>query len=388
MPTPGKAKNPKPSLGLVEPVPNTPTTPAITPSTSSTTEGSPTQLLQQQSKSGVTHVKITWPSGNSEGLRMKDFKYVNKHQALGRGDQGTVYEVEHTPTGKHYALKDFQIKDMHDTSPQSCFSAFSSELVTFFQKVDTTHVVRVYDIYTNEEQRKMKVLMELMDLGSLTDVLFKLKATKTCPNGSESYGRTETDGNDNGQRYGRLCNWDLCYLARSILKAVHALHTKGIIHRDLKPSNVLVNSRGEIKVCDFGVSKLLEATNQLATTTTGSQLFFAPERIVPGKGYSFPADIWSVGVFLGYCAVGQHPISEKVFDVMTKVSDAGFQLTLPTDLGLDEDFVNLVKKCCTNSTVERPTAEKLLAEDPFLKKYPCEGEGGRPKFLDFVTAPS
>jgi serine/threonine protein kinase len=321
---------------------------------------------------------------------MKDFKHVNKKEALGRGDQGIVYKVLHEPTNKYYALKDFEMRDIAANVSHNSYSAFANELVTFYQKVDTTHVVRVYDVYSNGG--KMKVLMELMELGSLTDVLARLKAKKirtacsTHRAEGQYYCGCPMEGTDKFKPYGRLCNHDLSYVAYSILSAVNSLHTKQIIHRDLKPSNVLVNAAGVVKVCDFGVSKLLEASNQLATTTTGSQLFYAPERIVPKKGYTFPADIWSAGVLLGYCATGQHPISERVFDVMTSVSQSEFQMSLPSGIDLDPDFVDLVQKCCTNDSSARPSAQSLLTH-PFVVKYEGDRAGG-PKFLPYCLSPS
>ena len=75
-----------------------------------------------------------------------------------------------------------------------------------------------------------------------------------------------------------------------------------IMHRDVKPTNVLVNSRGEVKLCDFGVSGQLEKS--LAKTNIGCQSYMAPERI-KGESLAMPStytvasDVWSLGlVFL------------------------------------------------------------------------------------------
>jgi mitogen-activated protein kinase kinase len=62
------------------------------------------------------------------------------------------------------------------------------------------------------------------------------------------------------------------------LKALKDEHN--IIHRDVKPTNILVNSRGQIKICDFGVSGNLVAS--IAKTNIGCQSYMAPERIASG----------------------------------------------------------------------------------------------------------
>ena len=79
-----------------------------------------------------------------------------------------------------------------------------------------------------------------------------------------------------------------------------------IMHRDIKPSNILVNSRGQIKLCDFGVSSELE--NSVADTFVGTGTYMAPERI-QGSPYTVKSDVWSVGLTLMELAIGKFPFS-------------------------------------------------------------------------------
>lgn len=81
-----------------------------------------------------------------------------------------------------------------------------------------------------------------------------------------------------------------------------------IMHRDIKPSNVLVNSRGSIKLCDFGVSG--ELVNSIADTFVGTSTYMAPERIQGGK-YSIKSDVWSVGLTLMELAIGRFPFDNS-----------------------------------------------------------------------------
>lgn len=78
------------------------------------------------------------------------------------------------------------------------------------------------------------------------------------------------------------------------------------MHRDIKPSNVLVNSRGQIKLCDFGVSS--ELVNSVADTFVGTGTYMAPERI-QGSPYTVKSDVWSVGLTLFELAIGKFPFS-------------------------------------------------------------------------------
>uniref|UniRef100_UPI0009B41A87 dual specificity mitogen-activated protein kinase kinase 2-like n=1 Tax=Monopterus albus TaxID=43700 RepID=UPI0009B41A87 len=78
-----------------------------------------------------------------------------------------------------------------------------------------------------------------------------------------------------------------------------------IMHRDVKPSNILVNSRGEIKLCDFGVSGQL--IDSMANSFVGTRSYMSPERL-QGTHYSVQSDVWSMGLSLVELAIGRYPI--------------------------------------------------------------------------------
>merc|ERR1719253_518871 len=84
--------------------------------------------------------------------------------------------------------------------------------------------------------------------------------------------------------------------------AMKYLHEKQVLHRDLKPQNLFLMENGDIRVGDFGMSKVVKA-NEKFQTVVGTPYYIAPE-VITEKPYSYPADIWSMGcIFHHLCAL-------------------------------------------------------------------------------------
>ena len=107
-------------------------------------------------------------------------------------------------------------------------------------------------------------------------------------------------------------SWVMFYSAE-ILVVLKYLHKNHIIYRDLKPENVMIDSAGHIKLIDFGFAKKLASQSQFRTSTNcGTIGYTAPEVISEGAtGYSFSADLWSLGIVISELLTGNLPFEDR-----------------------------------------------------------------------------
>jgi eukaryotic-like serine/threonine-protein kinase len=107
---------------------------------------------------------------------------------------------------------------------------------------------------------------------------------------------------------------EILSLGVQVAGALEEAHEQGVVHRDLKPSNIMVTPKGQAKVLDFGLAKLLEpvgtpeVTLSLADThgPVGTALYMSPEQ-AEGKLVDSRTDLWSFGVVLYEALAGKPP---------------------------------------------------------------------------------
>src|SRR5262245_8920997 len=114
-------------------------------------------------------------------------------------------------------------------------------------------------------------------------------------------------------RAGKFSPSEALAIAPKICEALQFAHEEGILHRDIKPENILLDTKGRLKIADFGIAKLVGDTKpEVTITATGATLgtphYMAPEQLEKPSEVDHRADIYSLGVVFYEMLTGELPI--------------------------------------------------------------------------------
>ncbi|XP_060525167.1 dual specificity mitogen-activated protein kinase kinase 7-like [Cylas formicarius] len=269
-------------------------------------------------------------------LYKTDIKDMEHMEELGSGTCGHVVKMRHRPSGKTIAVKQMRRSGNNDESKRIIMDI---EVVV---KSHCKYIVKCLGCFITEAE--VWICMELMD--TCFDKLLK-RIKRPVPE----------------KVLGKVCVATV--EALSYLKDQH-----NVIHRDVKPSNILLDARGNVKLCDFGISGRL-VDSMAKSRSAGCAAYMAPERIEPdprNPDYDVRADVWSLGITLVELATGAFPYPgcKTDFEVLTKVIGTD-PPSLPKDKHFSPEFRDFVACCLTKDKERRPKYAKLKSH-AFVKR--------------------
>ncbi|KAK4759821.1 hypothetical protein SAY87_022952 [Trapa incisa] len=209
------------------------------------------------------------------------------------------------------------------------------------------NIVRIHEVIGTKT--KIYIVMDYVSGGQLSDKLSYVKRLK------ESEARK---------------------LFQQLIDAVDYCHNRGVYHRDLKPENLLLDSKGNLKVSDFGLSAL-QKRGEMVSTACGSPCYMAPE-LLTNRGYDgAAADIWSCGVILFEMLSGSLPFNDcNIINLYEKIYKADYAFPA----WFTEAQKNIIWRILNPNAKTRVTAQEIM-EDAWFQVhyvpapiYECEGE--------------
>ncbi len=263
-------------------------------------------------------------SAAADPLVGKSIVHYRVVRRLGSGGMGVVYEAEDTRLGRSVALK-FLPPELAQDAP--ALERFQRE-ARAASALNHPGICMVYAL--EEHERQPFIVMELLEGRTLAQMM-----TERSPIEIES----------------------LISIGVQIADALESAHGRGIVHRDIKPGNVFVNSRGQVKILDFGLARVegarrgtggtvsrletLAAQQELTTagTAMGTVSYMSPEQ-ARGQVADARSDLFSLGTVLYQMATGALPFrgdtDAVVFDAILNrdpLPPAELNPSLPPELG-------------------------------------------------------
>jgi serine/threonine protein kinase len=261
-------------------------------------------------------------------------------RALGSGGMGEVFLAEDQRLKRAVALKVLPAAFASDPSRRERFEREAQAIAA----LNHPNIVTVHSVEQSGEVHFMT--MEYLEGSTLAELV---------PKGGMALNR-------------------LIALAGQIVDAVIAAHGRGIVHRDLKPANVIVGPGDRVKVLDFGLAKLREATEDVAQTLptreltgegkiVGTVAYMSPEQ-AEGKPVDERSDIFSLGVILYELATGTRPFGgDTSMSVLSSILRDTPKSVTELNPALPRDFSRVVRHCLQKDPDRRYQSAKDLRHD-------------------------
>mmetsp|Transcript_30218 Transcript_30218/g.74285 ORF Transcript_30218/g.74285 Transcript_30218/m.74285 type:complete len:493 (-) Transcript_30218:147-1625(-) len=279
------------------------------------------QLPSAQAASLEARLAVTFLSGDPQE------KYELASRPIGQGGMGTIYLATNRKSGKQSAVKKLLLSKTTD------LPALQNE-IAMMRTSAHPNVVEYLESFMFD--RCLWVVMEYMDGGSLTNILQMLQ-------------RKSID----------MSEGEMGAFSKATLEAMAFLHGLGRIHRDIKSDNILINSRGEVKIADFGFCVQLTQERDMRHSMVGTPYWMAPE-LVRGHKYDQKVDVWSLGIMLIEMAEFEPPyLKEQPLRALYLIATKGMP-KLKQQSKYSNTFLDFFGRCLANDPKNRSSAQDLL----------------------------
>lgn len=272
----------------------------------------------------VKRIKEHFMTSDEPPVTTKEYYRIGK--CIGKGAFGKVNLAIQKATQSLVAIKSINKQYLKDEGSKRKVM----QEVYILKKIRHWNVVHFFETF--ETEKYILLVMELCGGGDLLNYVRKRRRLKE----------------------------DLAkYFFKQIIEALHYIHQKNIVHRDIKLDNILLDHEGNVKICDFGVSKLVRP-GELMTEQCGTPAYIAPE-ILLDKGYKgYGVDVWSAGVVLYSMLYGTVPFKGNSMNELHKLIIRG-NVTFKDDIS--EEARDLLKRLLEWDPNLRLSTDQILRHE-------------------------
>ncbi|KRX08239.1 Protein kinase-like domain [Pseudocohnilembus persalinus] len=264
-----------------------------------------------------------------QGSQLQNYEVI---QQIGKGSFGIVCKIKRKTDEKIMVWKELTYGKMSDREKQQLVSE-----VNIIRELKNPNIVRYYDRIIDKKEQKIYIIMEYCEGGDMGVLLKKCKKEK-------DYIAEDVI-------------WKIFTQILTALNECHNRKSGKILHRDLKPANIFLDSQNNIKLGDFGLSKLMSDQSVFAYTHVGTPYYMSPEQINEAK-YNEKSDIWSAGCLLYEMAALRPPFeATNHLSLAIKIKAGKFE-RLP--MRYSEELQKLCQIMIQIDQNKRPNVEQLL----------------------------
>ena len=261
---------------------------------------------------------------------MENYEIIQK---IGTGSFGSVTKIKRKTDGKLLVWKEINYGSMSEKEKQQLVAE-----VNILRELRHPNIVRYYDRIIDKQNSKIFIVMEYCEGGDMGSVIKKCKKDR-------DYLPEELV-------------WKIFMQISLALHECHKRKEGKILHRDLKPANIFLDSSMNVKLGDFGLSRVLGSNSEFASTHVGTPYYMSPEQISEGR-YNEKSDIWSLGCLLYEFASLEPPFqASNAAALGIKIRSGKFE-RLPTRYS--DELQRVVIWMLNIDSIIRPSVEDLLS---------------------------
>ncbi|KAM4531187.1 serine/threonine-protein kinase tousled-like 2 isoform 1-T1 [Odontesthes bonariensis] len=308
------------------------------------------------------HIRELKRIHNEDNSQFKDHPTLNDRylllHLLGRGGFSEVYKAFDLTEQRYVAVKIHQLNKNWRDEKKENYHKHACREYRIHKELDHPRIVKLYDYFSLDTDSFCTVL----EYCEGNDLDFYLKQHKLM---SEKEGRS---------------------IIMQIVNALKYLNEirPPIIHYDLKPGNILLvngTACGEIKITDFGLSKIMDDDSynsvdgmELTSQGAGTYWYLPPECFVVGKEppkISNKVDVWSVGVIFYQCLYGRKPFghNQSQQDILQENTILkATEVQFPPKPVVTPEAKAFIRRCLVYRKEDRIDVHQL-ASDPFLMPH-------------------